>query len=1418
MACLTRLLDMYGRLVLAVILLTVAASNAYAETYWLDSRFDTTQARYATAQESCITGELQRRVDAYQANDTRIYRYASVNIGPDQGIGERVCRGQIQRRFYQVVSWVPVEVVDTLVYGPLGSIDPCNINSYTDPETGQCGPPKCTQGCNKAGENGSNPIHSASGNKHQREVDFIGSGAFPLRFERFYNSNRIGGNTPKPIGVGWSHNYLSRVVVMPAISGSTINRAKVYRPNGAVQSFTLSGGVWTSDPDVKEKLFVTFSGPALNDATYVTADDTIENYDQLGRLASITNRDGLTQQLLYFTGPAGGEISQNYVQAVIDPSGRRLIFNYTADRLIGLTLPNGQTITYTHVGSNLATAVFPDPSGVRTRTYHYNETGQNGGTSRSSILTGLTDETTNRFASWGYTAAGRASASVHGPFASGTIDKTTFAFNAGGTTTITDALNQSRTYGFTVQHLVAGLASMNQPCDYCDDAAQVKTYDANGYPDTETDFRGVVTEHDHNARGLETQRIEAKSAPGAPNPAEKRTIQTDWHPTFRMPVERRTYNAAGAMLLKANWTHNTRGQALTQTLTDPATSEARTTTTTYCEQPDIDTGICPLLGLVRSVNGPRTDVTDVVSYEYYQTDHQDCATTPATCAYRKGDLWKINNGIYVISMERYDGAGRVLSMKDANGITTDYEYHPRGWMTAQKMRGTDNAAESDDRITRIEYWPTGLVKKVTQPDGDFIGYEYDIAHRLTKITDRDGSFIQYTLDAMGNRESEETRDNQGVLLRKLSRDYNQLNRLLTQFDAYDRPIDFTYDNDGNIDAVTDALTRVTDSNHDALGRLQRTLQDVGGIAAETTFGYNALDHLTRVTDPKGLNTNYVYNAFGDPLQISSPDTGTTTYTYDSAGNRKTQLDARGITATYTYDRLNRLKTVAYSDGSTGTAYNYDTATLVGCVGYSAAKGRLSYITDESGQTYFCYSRFGDLSLKRQITNGASHLTSYTHTIGGRVASIKYPDNVLVDYVRDSQGRPTEIGVTPSGGSRQVLLTEATYYPFGPAAEWAYGNGRLMQRSLNQNYEPGFVEDPFAGGLSLGYEFDEVGNLKTLRNASQTDPPMRRFAYDDLNRLTESRNGSNTLLWGYGYDSTGNRTSTTINGSPTSYTYPSNSHRLSGVGGVGRSYDNAGNTTAIGGTTRQFVYGWNNRLREVKQGGVVTMNYRYNGRGEQVHRYLGSTNTSTIFDEAGHWLGDYASPTTPIRQAIWLDDLPVGVLAGSGANQKLHYIEPDALGSPRVVIDPVRDVPVWTWDLTGEAFGNIAPNQDPDIDGTQFVLDMRYPGQRYDAASGMSYNYLRDGYDAGTGRYTQSDPIGYMVVCQRMGTLTKIPRLTMTLMGKLQLQQAALFGQWELRYAQELLWELRISDRAQPAILAVHTTKTPRMLTIRLTRM
>jgi RHS repeat-associated protein len=107
----------------------------------------------------------------------------------------------------------------------------------------------------------------------------------------------------------------------------------------------------------------------------------------------------------------------------------------------------------------------------------------------------------------------------------------------------------------------------------------------------------------------------------------------------------------------------------------------------------------------------------------------------------------------------------------------------------------------------------------------------------------------------------------------------------------------------------------------------------------------------------------------------------------------------------------------------------------------------------------------------------------------------------------------------------------------------------------------------------------------------------------------------------------------------------------------------------------------------------------------------------------------------------LDDLPVATFR-KGAYE---YIEPDHLGTPRAIVDPVRNIPVWRWDLTGAAtstsvFGEHAAITDPDADSTTYEFNLRFPGQYLDTETGLHYNYFRD-YDPSVGRYVESDPIG-----------------------------------------------------------------------------
>jgi len=97
-------------------------------------------------------------------------------------------------------------------------------------------------------------------------------------------------------------------------------------------------------------------------------------------------------------------------------------------------------------------------------------------------------------------------------------------------------------------------------------------------------------------------------------------------------------------------------------------------------------------------------------------------------------------------------------------------------------------------------------------------------------------------------------------------------------------------------------------------------------------------------------------------------------------------------------------------------------------------------------------------------------------------------------------------------------------------------------------------------------------------------------------------------------------------------------------------------------------------------------------------------------------------------------------APSAGVPEVAYVQPDHLATPRVAVDPVRDVAIWEWSSKSEVFGNQVPNADADGDGVGFELALRFPGQQATDASGMFYNYQRD-YDPTVGRYSQGDRLG-----------------------------------------------------------------------------
>ena len=198
------------------------------------------------------------------------------------------------------------------------------------------------------------------------------------------------------------------------------------------------------------------------------------------------------------------------------------------------------------------------------------------------------------------------------------------------------------------------------------------------------------------------------------------------------------------------------------------------------------------------------------------------------------------------------------------------------------------------------------------------------------------------------------------------------------------------------------------------------------------------------------------------------------------------------------------------------------------------------------------------------------------------------------------------------------------------------------------------------------------------------------------------------------------------------------------------YDAAGNMTFDGSNT--FTYGDHGRMSTlVNTAGTLT--YSYNALGQRVAKSGPATMVPTgaayyVYDQGGHLLGEYDANASPLYESIYLDSTdnapPVGVtnLSGSAASSTLtaivYNVYSDQINTPRVITRQSDEAIVWRWD-SAEAFGASAPDQNPNALGT-FIFNQRFPGQVFDAESGLSQNWNRE-YNARTGRYIQSDPIG-----------------------------------------------------------------------------
>jgi RHS repeat-associated protein len=312
-------------------------------------------------------------------------------------------------------------------------------------------------------------------------------------------------------------------------------------------------------------------------------------------------------------------------------------------------------------------------------------------------------------------------------------------------------------------------------------------------------------------------------------------------------------------------------------------------------------------------------------------------------------------------------------------------------------------------------------------------------------------------------------------------------------------IAYGYNEQGDLNAITDALGKTTQIEYDNHLMVQKTDRNgqifyweydapaTGGRCVHTWGEGGILEGwlsyhpgFTEVSDSLGRTTFYAFNADQQCTQITHPGGGHTLYEYNNWGELYREIDPDGKLTGYHYDEQGRKTGVTHADGST-FRYSYDEA------------GRLMMVTDALGANQiWVYDEQGKL----------------TSTISpeGAVTLYTYNEQHLIHTIRDAKGQVMKLAYDEQYNLREVTL------PDGSVSTWYYDSlGRCVQTARSGQLQTfsydalgriTHVQLPDSNQIQLKYNaYEEVVEAKDHRHHV-------RFAYTPMGSLKlREQNGS-----------------------------------------------------------------------------------------------------------------------------------------------------------------------------------------------------------------------------------------------------------------------------------------------------------------------
>ncbi|HEX6036860.1 RHS repeat-associated core domain-containing protein [Longimicrobium sp.] len=503
---------------------------------------------------------------------------------------------------------------------------------------------------------------------------------------------------------------------------------------------------------------------------------------------------------------------------------------------------------------------------------------------------------------------------------------------------------------------------------------------------------------------------------------------------------------------------------------------------------------------------------------------KSCATCPYTTPQGEFGTLSPDNGQYRRSFadstrEQYDGAGRLLWVRDRVGNTTSYGYDAAG---------------------RLGY--------IQDPVGKRLVFGYNTAGKLATITDPGGRVTQVTVNASGDL-AQVVDPGNGFALRAT---YDAAHRLVTHQDRRGGVWTLAYHATGMLDSLqmpgVPVLRNGTEQTVRPTVRYRSVEEAVVPPAGTGTASSPAplvLGTDLVVTDARGFSTAYRLSKWG-PEQVTEPrgrvtvinytPHGQVTYRRDPAGrvmnwwwtgqNLDSVFDATASrTLRYRYGAFNQVREI--SDGTFTQVLALDSRGLVQTEGLAGSstltrytydtRGRVTQVIDPQGHyTRVYYASAGAMNTDSVVGDTAGQRVSFTYdglgrprtlTNGGNQTASAWFDALNRDSVYVVAGDTVRYGYDGLYPDRVILPGNQVYETRYNALGWAREvlTPAPGTRRMYHDEAGNVVRSVDRRGLPVTYAYDALGQVVT-RTA---DGLTATFAYDSLGLWTAASNAEAT---------------------------------------------------------------------------------------------------------------------------------------------------------------------------------------------------------------------------------------------------------------------------------------------------------------------